>query len=245
MMEHGGWGQGLGEGPGLDVNGDRVSVWGDENILEMAVGEPCSSVNVLMAPNWTLKVKTAASTVCVLYRLKKTPEHQASRLTSRDPRSQTARGALSPEPPPPEAGRGRAHRRLVRREGPWAGAEHGVWQAPPRRPQSTRCPDVRVGRNSAPEPRSWPWTPFQVLMLRSMNKTNWEIFLYLGRRIIALSGTHTAAGTVRISLENRNLNRAGASGIRSAGRCHQGTAGQGAAFSPQRGLWMATPNPSC
>lgn len=38
MMEHRGWGQGLGEGPGLDVNGDRVSVWEDENILEMAVG---------------------------------------------------------------------------------------------------------------------------------------------------------------------------------------------------------------
>ena len=56
-------------------------------------------------------------------------------------------------------------------------------------------------------------------MLCSMNKTNWEIFLYLGRRIIALSGTHAAAGTVRISLENRNLNRAGASGIRSAGHC--------------------------
>ena len=55
MMECRGWGQGLGEGPGLDFNGDRVSVWEDENILEMVVGGPRNSVNVLMAPNWTPK----------------------------------------------------------------------------------------------------------------------------------------------------------------------------------------------
>lgn len=55
-------------------------------------------------------------------------------------------------------------------------------------------------------------------MLRSTNKTNWEIFLHLGKRIIALSDTHTAASTLRVSLENRNLNQAGVFGIRSPGR---------------------------
>lgn len=55
-------------------------------------------------------------------------------------------------------------------------------------------------------------------MLRSTNKTNWEVFLSLGKRIIALSDTHTAASTLRVSLENHNLNQAGVFGIRSPGR---------------------------
>lgn len=53
MMEHSG--QGLGEDPGLDFNADRVSVWEDENVLEMVVGGPCNNVNVFTAPNWTPK----------------------------------------------------------------------------------------------------------------------------------------------------------------------------------------------
>ena len=82
-------------------------------------------------------------------------------------------------------------------------------------------------------------------MLRSTNNTKWEIFLYSGKWLIALGDTHAAASTLRVSLENRNLNQAGIFGIRSPGRPPPPGRrwSEGSVQPAEGGLWMTTPKP--
>lgn len=119
--------------------------------------------------------------------------------------------------------------------GALGGGRAGCSRRPPGGPKAPGAWTAGRGGTALLSHEAGRGVPFQVEMLCSMNKTNWEIFLYLGGRIIALGGTHAAAGTVRISLENRNLNRAGASGIRSPSRSPSTLLGGG--------LWKATPGP--